>query len=59
MLRVFQRSGLPLVMGFVDGLHEVRITLRPALKERSTVGRHAVALLRRRFARHFGDKVGV
>ena len=59
MLRVFQRSGLPLTMNFVDGLHEVRITLRPTLNERSTVGRHAVALLRRSFARHFGDKVGV
>ncbi|MEZ4735094.1 MAG: GNAT family protein [Caldilineaceae bacterium] len=59
MLRVFQRSGLPLTMNFVDGLHAVRITLRPALKGQSTVSRHAVALLRRRFARHPGDKVGV
>lgn len=27
MLRVFQHSGLPVTMQFVDGLHEVRITL--------------------------------
>lgn len=46
MLRLFQRSGLPLVMHFADGLHEVRITLRPALKGRSSVSRHVVALLR-------------
>ena len=59
MLRVFQRSSLPLVMQFVDGLHEVRITLRPTGKGRSTVGRHAEALLRRSIVRHFGDKVGV
>lgn len=61
MLRLFQRSGLPVVIDFVDGLHEVRITLksRPTWKERATVGRHTVALLRQRIARHFGDKVGV